>query len=105
MESNHIKDAVNKINRIVNSNDTDFTTNQIRSVATNLLILLNTNFDVAPTTAAAMIQYLTDHGFKVSNLKGEAYIKFLGLFGPRISRFSPTEINQLRKISKKLMLN
>jgi hypothetical protein len=48
---------------------------------------------------------LSDQGFKVSNLKGDAYADFIKIFGPRIAKFTADEVEQLRKISRKLMLN
>jgi hypothetical protein len=82
-----------------------FDTNECRSLATNLILHLTTHFDKAPATAAALIQYLSDKGFKISNLKGDAYCRFMKMFGPRISQFSSDEIEQLRKIARKLMAN
>ena len=105
MDSNVIKDAVNKVNQVITTHDTVFETNVCRSLATNLIIHLVTHFDKAPITAAALIQHLSDNGFKISNLKGDAYFRFMKMFGPRISQLSSEQIEQLRKIAKKLMLN
>jgi hypothetical protein len=105
MDSNLIKEAVNKANKIIASRDRGFETNECRSLATNLILHLTTHFDRAPATAAAVIQYLSDNGFKITNLKGDAYFRFMRMFGPRISQFSTEEVEQLRKIAKKLMLN
>jgi hypothetical protein len=105
VDSNLIKEAVNKANKIIASRDKSFETNECRSLATNLILHLTTHFDRAPATAAALIQYLSDNGFKIANLKGDAYFRFMKMFGPRISQFSSAEIDQLRKIARKLMLN
>ncbi len=105
MDSSYIKEAVVRVNRIIATEDMNFSTNESRSAGTGLLLHLSKHFEDAPITATAMIQYLTDRGYKVSNLKGDAYRGFMVNFGPKISQFSPQQIEQLRKISKKLMTN
>ena len=105
MNSDCIKVAVAKINNLIVNGDTKFRTTQGRLLGTNLLLHFIANFEEAPTTAAAMVQFLTDKGFKFSSLKGGTYNTFMRMFGPRIEQFSPNQIEQLRRIAKKLMSN
>lgn len=103
MDSNYIKEAVIKIRKIVATEDVNFSNNETKAIGASLLKHLAMHFKDAPITVTAMTQYLVDHGYKLSNLKGEAYFEFMSCFGEKISECSQEQINRLRKISKKLM--
>jgi hypothetical protein len=102
MDSNYIKEAVSKVNAILDTNDFDFNSNEGKSRATNLIVYLVTHFENAPTTAAAIMQYLHDNGFNVANIKGDAHSRFMRLFGPRIAQFSTSDIERLSRIIERL---
>jgi hypothetical protein len=102
VQSDKIKDVVAKVTFIESSGDKAFQTDAVRSTATQLLLVLTVGFTSSPTFAAAAIQHLTDAGYDISLVKGEAYSRFQERFGTKLSKFTDSQRDQIRQISVKL---
>ena len=104
MNSEHIKSAVSKINYITATDDKYFITDQCKNAVNDLFVDLSVYFREAPTTAIALVQYLIDREFNVSGLRNIGYENYVSIFADKFNKLTSSQLDQIRKISKKLML-
>ncbi len=103
MDSQFIKLAVAQLNYILNSNDKNLANVEIKQAANEFVSYLIQNFCNAPTTAVALIQCLNDRQFDLDQLDPALRLAFKQKFQYKLCDLSPTKLEQLRKISNKII--
>lgn len=105
MEKHLIKGVVEKVNLITTMNDKNFSTKEAQQIGGSLLSDLVLHFQSSPNTAIALTQYLFDRHFDLSKADEKIYQQFINAFKRHIIKCSSRQIEQLRKISERLVLN
>lgn len=102
VQSDKIKDMVAKVTFIESTGDKTFATDAARCAASQLFKMLSLSFAKSPTFAAVAIQHLTDAGYEIGAVKGEAFADFNERFGARLAKLTDAEKASIRVIALKL---
>lgn len=102
MHSEHIKAIVAKTNVIVQTGDTNIESNEVRNLMSSLLLTLCSQSTKNHYFAIAIFQYLVDHGFMMSNIRGEAMTAFTTKFGKAINHLSDDQKVAIKQVSDRL---
>jgi transposase len=100
MNSETLKKLKKTVQSIVETNDRDFIESNTRIMTIEFLNELITCAKSASTYSIALIQYLTDNGYDVNILPLEDIQPFKSMYSSKLSKISPEQLVQIRKITK-----
>lgn len=102
MHSDHVKNIVAKANVIVQTGDVKIESNEARNLVSSLLLSLCSQSTKNPYFAIAVYQHLTDKGFIIDNIRGEALHTFMSKFGKKLFEVDDNQRSAIRQIADRL---
>jgi hypothetical protein len=100
MHNDILKHLKKKVQSIVSNNDIllkdSKTEIELIGILNDLIILSKS----APMYAVAMVQYLYDNGFNINLLPIDQISEFKKIYGPKLSKITPDQLIQIKKISQ-----